>query len=73
VEARLLVKCAECDRRYYVSARNAREWRRRGREPVCAECRRRPVRANAKQMAKLRAWWLERFTWDELVELGRDL
>ena len=63
--------CEECGGTFELSVSSAGRYRREGREPICRDCRR-PELPEAKR-AKLRAWWLKRYTRDELVELGRML
>jgi len=65
------LSCEECGGTFELSVSSAGRYRREGREPICRDCRR-PELPEAKR-AKLRAWWLKRYTRDELVELGRML
>ena len=65
------LSCEECRGTFELSVSSAGRYRREGREPICRDCRR-PELPEAKR-AKLRAWWLKRYTRDELVELGRML
>ena len=72
VEAPVLVTC-ECGARFTLSARNARQARRRGRSPICPECRHPAKPPTDAQIARYRRYWLQRFTVDELLELGHML
>ena len=65
------LRCGECGGALKLSASSADRYRREGRDPVCSDCRR-PKLSEAQQ-AKLRAWWLKRYSPDELAELGRML
>lgn len=63
------LRCGDCGDAFAFSANRARVYRREGREPVCRDCRR-PKLSEAEQ-AKLRAWWLNRYSTDELQEIGQ--
>ena len=63
------LRCSECEGTFALSASSAGRYRRDGREPVCRDCRR--PKLSERQQAKLRRWWLKRFSDDELHELGR--
>ncbi len=63
------LRCRECEDSLALSASSAGRYRRDGREPVCGNCRR--PKLSERQQAKLRAWWLKRFSEDELYEIGR--
>lgn len=65
-----MVVCSGCGDTYPLSARRARAARAAGARPLCPGCRRPPLEATAAQMAAYRAWWLERFTPDELRALA---
>lgn len=69
VEAARLVSCAKCGESFELSARNARIHRARGTQPTCAGCRH-PRSAPKPPTATERAWWLERFTPDEIREFA---
>ena len=64
-------RCGQCGGAFELSANSVNRYRREGREPVCRDCRR-PELSEARQ-AKLRAWWLKRYTPEELAEFGRML
>jgi hypothetical protein len=70
VEAPVLVVCGECGARFELSARNARAWRQRGEEPVCAECWNPPKPPDKETMERMRGWWLSRYSIEELLEIG---
>jgi hypothetical protein len=72
-EAAQLVKCGSCGSSFDLSARNVRAARTRGETPVCALCRRTPKPVDEATMRKLREWWLDRYSLDELLELGREI
>ena len=73
VEAPRAVRCRDCGAPFGLSARNARAWRQRGETPVCARCRH-PAKPPDKLAAeRMRRWWLERHSIEELLELGRML
>ena len=59
------VLCVDCGYVAELAERNLYEWRKRGGWR-CPECRRPPPKPNAA----MRAWWLRRFTRDELVQLA---
>jgi hypothetical protein len=69
VEAPVNVLCGACRRTYALSARNAREHRKAGRDPVCEECRHRPRIVITEP---LRAHWTARYSSEQIVELARD-
>lgn len=71
IEAPVLLRCSECGCSFELSARRARDWR--DRDPVCQACRRSKRQLTEAERAELRAWWLARFTFDELLALGRML
>jgi hypothetical protein len=54
-----------------LSARRLRAARARGEEPICRDCRRKPP--NPAELERMKRWWLERYTFEELLELGRYL
>lgn len=65
------LRCAECGGAFQLSPSSVKRYRSAGRVPVCRDCRRPEL--SEKQQAKLRAWWLKRYSQDELVELGHML
>jgi hypothetical protein len=71
VEAPRAVICGGCGTSLNLSARNVRACRQRGQEPVCAFCRRSPKPVDEATAERMRRWWLERYSIDELLELGR--
>jgi hypothetical protein len=73
VEAPVLVVCGECGARFQLSARNARERRRRRQSPICAECRNPSKPVDEATMERMRRWWLARYSIEELLELGREI
>jgi hypothetical protein len=66
VEGSVVVTCHECDLDFDLSARNAREHRRKGMPDVCGSCRHLAKPPDARMLAVARRWWLDRFTLDEL-------
>jgi hypothetical protein len=70
VEAPRSVRCGSCGASFDLSARNARAWRRRGQEPVSAECRNPPKAPDEETMERMRGWWLSRYSIEELLEIG---
>jgi hypothetical protein len=71
VEVARDVVCGECEQTFQLSARNDREHRRRGTVPRCYDCRHPLKPPDEAELARLREWWLERFTLDELRDLAR--
>jgi hypothetical protein len=66
VEAPRKVTCSRCGGQYQLSARNARQHRRLGLPDLCEPCRH-PVKApDPKRVEAMKAWWLSRFTLEEL-------
>jgi hypothetical protein len=70
VEAPREIVCASCGSRYLLSARNVRAWRQRGETPVCARCRHPAKPVDPATMIRMRRWWLDRYSIEELLELG---
>jgi hypothetical protein len=66
VEPPVPVVCAECGDEYELSARNARVHRRRCTPHVCGFCRHPPKPPDARMLAAMRRWWLDRYTLAEL-------
>jgi hypothetical protein len=66
VEATRTVECAVCAGDFELSARNAREHRRLGTPDVCPTCRHPPKPPDPKRLEAMRAWWLSRFSLEEL-------
>jgi hypothetical protein len=54
-----------------MSARNLRAQRSRGQEPRCRRCQHPEKPVDEVTMEKMRAWWIERYSVDELREIGR--
>jgi hypothetical protein len=73
VEAPRAVVCGECGGLFELSARSARARRTRGQEPVCRPCRHTPKPPTEAQLERYRRWWLDRYSIDELLELGREI
>jgi hypothetical protein len=48
--------------------RNVRAARARDEEPTCRVCRRTAKAPDEATMDKMRRWWLERYSLDELLE-----
>jgi hypothetical protein len=65
------VRCGSCGSDFDLSARNVRAWQSRGQEPVCGLCRRKPKPVDGAQLERMKLWWLEPYSLDELVEIGR--
>jgi hypothetical protein len=68
IEAPVTLTCSECGDPFTLSARRARGWR--DRDPVCGDCRSAGRELTEAERAELRDWWLARFTFDELLEIG---
>ena len=73
VEAPQALICASCGGGFELSARVARGWRSRGEEPVCRMCRRLAKPPDPLEQARMRKWWTDRYSVDELLELGREI
>jgi hypothetical protein len=71
IEAPVTLTCSECSDPFTLSARRARDWR--DRQPVCMECRRARREITEVERERLRQWWLDRFTREELEEIGQAL
>jgi NAD-dependent SIR2 family protein deacetylase len=70
VEAPRAVRCGSCGDSFDLSARNVRATRKRGEEPVCALCRRKPQPVDPAMAARLRRWWTDRYSREELEEIA---
>ena len=66
VEVAVVVSCHACGVDYELSARNARVHRRLGTPHVCELCRHPPKPPDARMLATMRRWWLDRYTLAEL-------
>jgi hypothetical protein len=62
-----------CGVSFDLSARNARAWRSRGEEPVCARCRHPAKPPDPAELERYKRWWLARYSIEELLELGREI
>jgi hypothetical protein len=67
--ARELV-CGDCGDAFSISAHTLRMHRRAGTEPICHDCRHPRREPTPAEAARLRAWWLQRFTLDECREIA---
>jgi len=65
-----MVICGRCGAGFELSSRNVRAARARGEDTVCHECRH---PAKPRDLAKYRAWWLERFGLVEIRELAEGI
>ena len=65
-----LVACGDCGSSFELSAQNVRAARAPGEEPLCRECRRPAVAADPAEAERMRRWWLDRYTLDEIRELA---
>jgi hypothetical protein len=65
------LRCTGCGDTFVLSPRRAREWR--DREPLCRDCRRKPKELSEAERARLQRWWLDRYSLEELVEIGREI
>jgi hypothetical protein len=72
VEAPRAAVCGSCGTRFDLSPRNVRAWRQRGQEPVCGDCRHAP-KEDPVLVERYKAWWLERYSLEELLKLGREI
>lgn len=68
MEAPVLLACG-CGRQFQLSARRAREHRTHGSQPKCVDCRYGHDGA-PRATEGMRRWWLDRFSLDEIRELG---
>ncbi len=68
LEAARSVRCGDCGEAFELSARNVRAARTQGRELRCRACPGAPAKTEAD--ARMRRYWLERFTLDEIRELA---
>ena len=66
-QVRVLVACSSCGDLYGVAPRTFRDMRLRQRLPLCHFCRSPRVVAPTESQ---RAWWLERFTIAEIIEMA---
>jgi hypothetical protein len=57
--------------RFSLSARNSRLHWERGTQPLCELCRRPEKPVDEATMERMRQWWLERYSLDEILEIGR--
>ena len=73
MEVSATVVCVDCGMDFEISARRARELRRRQAETRCSECRRPPVVLSDAEREELTAWWLERFSRAECQQIGAAL
>ena len=71
VEAPVALRCCECGTGLELSARNAREHRRKGTLPRCRRCR--YPSSSPKPSVAMRRWWLERFSQEEIIEMAAAL
>ncbi len=62
----MLVVCATCGASFELSRRNVRAHDRNGKQHVCSACRNPPKPPDEAQMARLRRWWLDRYSLEEL-------
>lgn len=58
-EARVSVRCCECEHTFEVSARRERAYRAEGREPRCELCRRPGLVLSDQEREQFKRWWLE--------------
>ena len=71
IEAPVLLSCG-CGAQFELSARNARGHRVKGTTPKCRDCRY-GRDAAPRATEAMRRWWLQRFSIEEIRELGREL
>jgi hypothetical protein len=64
------VRCAACGDPFELSARRARVYRDRPEAVICHDCRRKPREPSEAEREKLRRWWLDRLSPDEIAEIG---
>jgi hypothetical protein len=67
----VLLTCGECGGAFELSARRARIYRNEGTFPRCGECR--STRSHVNVTPAMRAYWLDRFTLDEIRVLAVEL
>jgi hypothetical protein len=68
-EQPVVLRCA-CGADFTLSARRARDYRNTGRTPACVGCR--WPEPSPTVTDATRAWWLERYTIDEIRELAAE-
>lgn len=73
VEVAQLVRCGGCGGGFELHPRNVRAARARSEEPICRGCRRKAKPIDEAALERMRHWWLERYSMDELLEIGREL
>jgi hypothetical protein len=66
VEASVEVVCSVCGDLFTMAATNVRKARKQGRPFVCRTCRHPPKPPDARMLAAMRMWWLDRVTLDKL-------
>jgi len=71
VEAPRIVECGECGGEFELSARNERGHRKRGSTPTCERCR--FGEQPPKPTEAMRRWWLDRYTLEQIRDLGAGL
>lgn len=67
---RVLVECAVCHIRFDASVRSARDYNAGRAEPRCLMHRKRKPRSSRTTLALYRRWWLDRFSVEEIVDMG---
>ena len=70
VEIPVTLLCNDCDFEFEVSARWARKIRRGECKQICPSCRRGGAAPRLEVTDADRAYWLERFTLEEIRELA---
>jgi hypothetical protein len=73
VEAPRQILCGSCSSIFALSARNAPAWRTRGQEPICSRCGYPAKPPDPAEVERYQRWWLERYTVEELLEIGREI
>ena len=66
----LIVRCESCGGRFELALRSVQRYRAAGREPRCHYCRRKDRPLTAEERTRYGAYWRERFSDAELVELA---
>jgi hypothetical protein len=62
------LRCSGCGDTFRLSARRARDWQ--DRDPLCRRCRTPARELTPAEQERYRKWWLDRYSLEELFEIG---